>query len=291
MNFNPITSADINEYLDQSDDFDFELQVARIFSDSKIRCQHNGTYADPVTGKYREYDIRAFHKINNIGILFTVECKNISDIKPLIISCVRRKPQESFHKLIKWEPVSKDSDDSFTFLQYSQKTIKTISKSDLYPSEEFTGKSMNQISKNQNKLIGSDAEIFSKFSQAISSGIQWESENSDVNVSASLKCEYFIFIPVVVIPNNKLWVVEYNNMNRAEPKTVDQCTYFIRHQFREPKKVVSVHKNGPQIDRTYNASHLHFFTVDGLTNFISYMVSKPLLFKDMILPPESLEHA
>ena len=37
----------------------FELRVLKELTDLKLNCQHGGAYDDPITGKSREFDIRA----------------------------------------------------------------------------------------------------------------------------------------------------------------------------------------------------------------------------------------
>jgi hypothetical protein len=37
--------------------------VLKELGDLKLRCQHGGTYDDPVTGKSREFDIRALNQV------------------------------------------------------------------------------------------------------------------------------------------------------------------------------------------------------------------------------------
>ena len=54
-----ITRVDIEEYLADYADFSFELRVLKELTDLKIKCQHGGTYEDPITKKSREFDIRA----------------------------------------------------------------------------------------------------------------------------------------------------------------------------------------------------------------------------------------
>ena len=56
---NSITQSDIAEYLNGYSDFSFEIKVLKKFTNLGYECEHGGTYEDPVTGKSREFDIRA----------------------------------------------------------------------------------------------------------------------------------------------------------------------------------------------------------------------------------------
>ena len=55
----PIDSTDLVEFLDTSSDFAFELACVKRLSELGYRCQHGGSYVDPVTKKARQFDIRA----------------------------------------------------------------------------------------------------------------------------------------------------------------------------------------------------------------------------------------
>lgn len=50
---------DIQEYVNARSDFDLELFVYRTLRDKWLAAQHSGTYIDAVTGKYRQFDVRA----------------------------------------------------------------------------------------------------------------------------------------------------------------------------------------------------------------------------------------
>ena len=75
-----ISEIDLIEYLDSSSDFSFELSVLKMLRESNIGCEYGGLYEDPVTGKSREFDIRATKTISNYRVRLAVECKNIRDI-------------------------------------------------------------------------------------------------------------------------------------------------------------------------------------------------------------------
>lgn len=97
---NPITETDIEEYLNDFADFSFELRVLKELSGLSLRCEHGGTYDDPVTGKSREFDIRALYQEGAIRVHLSVECKNLHPNFPLVMHCLRRKQNEAYNEWI-----------------------------------------------------------------------------------------------------------------------------------------------------------------------------------------------
>src|SRR6266511_5157163 len=96
-----INQTDIEEYLNDFADFSFELRVLKELIDLHHQCQHGGTYDDPITGKSREFDIRAlFEDEEVLRIHLSVECKNLQPNFPLVMHSLRRKENESYNELI-----------------------------------------------------------------------------------------------------------------------------------------------------------------------------------------------
>lgn len=59
----PFQEADLTEFLDTSSDFGFEQEIFRTLIGIGFKAQHGGTYADPITGLPREFDIRGMKSI------------------------------------------------------------------------------------------------------------------------------------------------------------------------------------------------------------------------------------
>src|SRR2546421_75527 len=100
----PIGSVELIEFLDSSSDFAFELTCFERLVKLGFRCQHGGSYVDRVTDKARQFDIRAEKESGStllpVRIQYAVECKNLSESFPLLIMCVPRARDESFHELV-----------------------------------------------------------------------------------------------------------------------------------------------------------------------------------------------
>jgi hypothetical protein len=90
-----ILAKDLSEYLNSYSDFSFELAVLKMLRASDIDCEHGGHYEDPVTNKSREFDIRAIKTIQQYRVRMAIECKNIRENFPILISCIPRHEQES----------------------------------------------------------------------------------------------------------------------------------------------------------------------------------------------------
>ena len=54
-----ISADDIGEYLASTDDFAFEREVYNIAKGLRFSAQHAALYVDPITGKPRQFDVRA----------------------------------------------------------------------------------------------------------------------------------------------------------------------------------------------------------------------------------------
>ncbi len=77
-----IEKKDIIEYLNSYSDFSFEIKVLNKVISLGFKCEHSGTYKDPVTGVTREFDIRATKKIHDydkktLYLCLAIECKNV----------------------------------------------------------------------------------------------------------------------------------------------------------------------------------------------------------------------
>lgn len=96
----PIGPAELKEYLNTSSDFTFELRCLERLSSLGSQCDHGGSYTDPVTQKTRQFDIRAQKSHGKLRVRCAIECKSLTDSFPLLVMCVPRSADESFHELI-----------------------------------------------------------------------------------------------------------------------------------------------------------------------------------------------
>ena len=165
-----INSTNLLEYLKSYSDFSFELSVLKMLRDNEIECEHGGHYQDPVTNKSREFDIRATKTIQNFRIRMAIECKNIRENFPILISCVPRHEQDSYHQIaIVGEPEVKntspfDTPNLSLMHQSRAKTLSIRGDYSLYKPSEPVGKSTVQVGRttNNNSISASDSELYEK---------------------------------------------------------------------------------------------------------------------------------
>lgn len=267
----PIQKNDIVEYLDSCSDFSFELSVLKMLRENDIRCEHGGLYEDPVTGKSREFDIRAIKTISNYRIRLAIECKNIRENFPVLVSCMPRHEEESYHQIaMVGEPKSSGPLSLPPINQSRAKGISLRNEYSIYKINEPVGKSTAQVGRGMDGAIfANDGELYDKWSQSLSSSADlvsrtyWDGHEKDD--------EDFYFsavFPIIVIPNGRLWVVNYDDDgNRIqEPCISNHCSSFVDKDYEMGTKISGT--------RMW-ISHIEIMTFDGLYSFVdSHMKTK-----------------
>lgn len=260
--------SDIQEYLKSESDLAFELQVLKLLKNEGFKCAHGGAYDDPITKKTREFDIRA--EISNDGLKFkwAVECKNLRSNFPLLVSCVPRSTEEAFHQLCFGCLGQYENPDLEKYLgkKISVSTFH-FQESQLYKTGDPVGKSCAQIGRTIDKQIySSDNEIYDKWSQALSSSYDLLTEICQ-EIEKSNFIGFCFFLPVLVVPDEKLWVVHYSEDGQmlSDPKMVDRCQYFVGKSF---------YAKWSWTGHSYTFSHLEIMTFKGLKSFIEELKNK-----------------
>jgi len=124
-------------------------------------------------------------------------------------------------------------------------------------------------------------EIYEKWSQGLSSAHDlitasyWEGASEGPGNIA-----YVAVLPIVVVPDGRLWAVQYNadGLQTGEPVTMERCSYFVNTAYR-------MSSQGP----TLNLSHVEFVTLTGLEAFVSTMLGQSTM--ESIFPVKPLESA
>ena len=269
-----ILVVDLLEYLNSYSDFSFELAVLKMLRTNGIECEHGGLYEDPVTSKSREFDIRATktiqqspsgrmaieckitETIQRYRVRMAIECKNIRDNFPILISCIPRHEQESYHQIA---IVSKPKLDAPQH-QSRAKTLRIRAEHSLYNLHEPVGKSTVQVGKTTDGTISAnDSELYEKWGQCLSSAkdlvdrVYWDGGDNERYLSA--------VVPFVVVPNGRLWTVTYDDEgNRlCDPKPTDRCPCFINKDYGM----------GTNLARTRMwLSHVEIVTYEGMRTFV-----------------------
>jgi hypothetical protein len=264
-----INKADLIAYLQDNSDFSFEVQTLNALVGLGFTCEHGGTYKDPATKIPREYDIRATRQMEQRFLHLAVECKNLRSNFPLLISCLPRRQEEAFHNISisdNRELMPGDTPYLLSKISYS-KSLRRENINSLYPAGQPVGKSCDQVGRLQNgsDITSSDSDIYPKWAQALSSAHDLIYSTLDKGTQIAKQAKSLV-IPLVVVPNNRLWRVQFdvNGQRISDPEPVEQCSYFVNHEYTYQ---LTSHT------QKFVISHLHFTTSDGLSQFANYLCS------------------
>jgi hypothetical protein len=264
-----IATPDLLEYLSSYSDFSFELTVLKMLRESGLECEHGGLYEDPVTGKSREFDIRAIKTMREFRVRLAVECKNIRDNFPILISCIPRHLQESYHEVaLVGTPKSDSRLFAVNYLLQQSRAQPLSIRGDysIYKPQQPVGKSIAQIGRAiEGSISANDAEIYEKWGQSLSSAADLVQRSySDGDDARNVSCTSMV-IPFVVVPDGRLWSVMYDNDgNRvSDPILTHRCSCFIGKDYQMGGKL------GVQIW----LSHVEIVTASGMASFISNYLS------------------
>lgn len=262
----PIDATDIDRYISTEDDFNFEIEVFNAFKTLGIYATHGGTYDDPVTSKPRQYDIRALLRRDIFNIRMAVECKNLKDFFPLVVSRLPREFAESYYEVL-FTHASKDKGlytPGFDFL--NNKTARLRNPNFLYNLNQPVGKSTIQIGipeKKETEFHANDVEVYEKWAQAVASAHDLLSEaKTDFEHSNEKKQAVTVVLPILVVPDNVLWCIDYNKEGKrlGPPSQVSYCSIFIGADISST------------IGLSYNISHLEVYTKTYLTSWLSHLM-------------------
>ena len=260
-----IRKEDLLEYIESYSDFSFELSVLKMLRDNDINCEHGGLYEDPVTGKSREFDIRATKTISQYRIRLAIECKNIKENFPVLVSCIPRHAKESYHQIAIVGESKSDNTYNFVPLYKSRAQIINLENQySIYKCGEPIGKSTAQIGRGLDKKItANDGELYDKWSQSLSSStdlvstMYWDGDEND-----DFDLYFSTVIPIVVIPNGRLWQTVYDESgNRTQyPRPSDRCSCFVDKDY----------SMGTEMAKTRMwISHIEIMTFNGLRSFLN----------------------
>ncbi len=262
-----VTKKDLTEFLEDVSDFSFEIRVLNALVNRGFTCEHGGTYDDPVTQKPRQFDIRATRRFGKRVLRLAVECKNLRDTFPLLISCVPRAPEESFHEIVySFDPHSSPLEEPTTpdltaFLPHSR-SVRLVREESFYQVGEPVGKSCDQVGRTPSgEIVGGSADVYEKWAQALSSAHDLTYAACNDGNERTGKMALSLVFPVVVVPNGRLWSAQFDQGGSLlrEPESVHRCPYFVGRSY--------FHKSVSGGD-DLTLSHLEFVTLDGLGELV-----------------------
>jgi hypothetical protein len=248
LNATPITASDLGAFLNSDSDFAFEMRVLRWFEDNGFSCRHSGTYRDPVTGKLRQFDIRATTTTGTHTLALAIECKNLRQNCPLLISTVPRTGAEAFHSVIQCHRRPPHFFD-----------VKRVDGVGVYRANQPVGKATDQVGRDTGgQLLSNDDQTFDKVSQAVNGCMdlveRLSHEMSDI--------QYRIIVPVLVVPTGTLWQVNYDSSGKIAipPSQVQRSNLFLDHCWQ------STTPFGLLLN--YRISHLEIVAFEGLSDAV-----------------------
>ncbi len=259
-----LTQNDIDEYIDQESDFAFELAIRKKLSEAGFNCSHAGSYRDPITDKIRAYDFRARRSIaQNMHIRLAVECKNIKPENPLLVYATERTDQEAYHCLLLRERFQ-----GYTFCNPTKRSERLS----VYPTKEPVGRCTDLVARAPDNSFKppNDSVVYERLLQAVHSTEGLVREAAAENLSGK---HLFAVIPMLVVPDNLLWQVDYAEDGRLlkRPRLVPRSTLFFGHSWTVPGGTNNV---------TYTVSHLEIVTIGLLKHRVDEFIQVDQLFKD-----------
>jgi hypothetical protein len=264
----PIRETDLIDFLTKYSDFAFELRCLELLSSIGFQCKHGGSYTDCVTKKTRQFDIRAQMRNEKLYVRCAVECKNLSESFPLMVMCIPRVSDESFHELVYSYPPDRGAFGLLNpALSETCNAIRINEPDSEYRIGGFVGKSCVQVGKDLNESITSnDAEVYEKWSQALSSAN--DLANDAANSGEEKKDRFLsLVLPVLVVPDGTLWKADYqmNGKRINDPVQTERCSFFVGQSYN-----IGLFKTTDLV-----ISHLEFVTLSGLENLM-----KTILVRD-----------
>lgn len=243
-NNEPLTAADLRAYLDAQDNFAFERRVFTHAKGFGLAVEHAGLYEDPVTSKYRQFDLRAGIEHGEQRLRLAIECKSLIPSFPLLVSCVPRPATESYHHVmynLGGAALSAGSNAEIRVMQTS-----------LYTAGDYVGKDMSQVGRDgRGGFSGKDDKLFDKYQQAMSSVADLIAEAAEYHRPRRVAEQSTGILPVLVVPDATLWQARYSSRGQLEsdPEPVSDLTFYLGRKYPVP---------GTGLE--FRISHLHIVT-------------------------------
>ena len=214
-------------------------------------------------------------------IRLAIECKNIRENFPIIVSCVPRRIQESYHEVVYYSeiPIEIEGEEELR----NTISLRLYSKASVYKSDENVGKSIAQVGQyleNKKKnVFGTDAHIFDKWAQALASAQNLADRAFEEKRKVGAESRLSAIFPILVVPDNMLWIANYDNYGklRATPSPTDKIDLFVGRPYSSRGR-----------ERLYNlsVSHLEIKTKSALEDSL---ITKFIKESDKVFPKDAIE--
>lgn len=200
---------------------------------------------------------------------------------PLLVSCVPRHIDESFHEIAIVGEIEQGLQ-AYGMYEERAHIVRISEPESLYRAHSPVGKSLARVGREANRETGiyaDDQDVFDKWAQSLASAddlvsaSNWEGSQDGPNIS------YVAVIPMVVVPDGRLWTVEYDSDGErtTEPTTTDQRSLFVNREYR-------MEFNGPCL----RLSHVEFVTLSRLGSFVADCL-KDRAAMESVFPRDTIE--
>ena len=274
-----ISSHEIKQVILESDDFGHEMRVGSCLSKMRAyKYSHGGTYVDSVTGKPRQYDFRAVFEKEYYRIQLAIECKNIGVNSPLVVCGTTRNEAEAYHHFIDSRN-GQFTDKGITKIGATSTTYKVVGNQGFYPAGKFVGKSLLRMKMDKNLTSISDADIYDRWSQALSSCVELAQKACTAGHELKISHLFTVILPVVVVPDGSLWKVVYDGDGNisSNPEKTDESEFFVDRHI----DISSDYQMLQIFTHDYGFSHIHFFTLGGFNSFLSKLAINPMVIDQL----------
>lgn len=291
----PITASDLIGYLETTSDFQFEMEVLKVCTNSSFIPEHGGTYVDFATKKDRQFDIRAWSTKQQRGdqhcvLKLAIECKNLKSSFPLLVSCVPRREEECYHYVI-MSPIKRtitgvgktsssvgsSSSSSTQHVSASSVTADSVkigaTQGSAFRHDQMVGKSVAQVGKSVTppgrkdkggedptvEFIGDSKEVYERWAQAVSSCYDLIKQAPNDHQTLGREFAVTVVQPILVVADDTLWTVGYWKDGRRieDPTRVERADFYLGKSYQEMG-----------LKGEYKLSHLIILTLSGLKNFL-----------------------
>ena len=260
----------------RDDDFGHEVRVGKIARDIPIaQVQHGGTYTDSVSGKPRQFDYRIIIRKESAELCLAVECKNLNPLAPLVVCGGSRLSGESFHDLIE-SRTGNFRRCGATVVGLSSITLRATGENSFYEPGEFCGKSLMRIKQEKSAFVSaSDSDVYDKWSQALSSAVDFASRACDLSKTHRVENFYSAILPIVVVPDGVLWKARYDESGGilGQPELVESCELYVARELPVGRSPIA---------QSFTLSHIHFLTLTGFASFVSKMVANEHAWRKLL---------
>jgi hypothetical protein len=268
------TPAAFTSFLNDRADLELEFDIFKHALTLTDEVYHGGTYIDSATSKPRQFDLRVTLRNRERSIWFSIEAKSYKAEKPLLVLGIKRTARESYHDLIY------TVDPKRIGRPWGAVAI-TIPSSNLFPERSFVGKWIQQVKYDGSQITGRESDdtesIYSRWSQAVSSGTAFAHFAAREKPPAADKHLVSYVQPILVVPDGVLWTSEFDFVAKkfsAAVKT-DETNMFLGSE---------VHMG----ERPLRFSHLRIFTLAKLKSYLGGLTVNMLTWDQFIFPETTM---